>query len=267
VRDVGVPSCSPYVTRYLTYSPLRTVFRSQASPCEISGGHGNTKTSIFPSTLAVPCQCHSTNAPYSLIHSFIHHWRCIIVAVVGIVKWNAKLCVRESVNGGTSVVTCCEVANVRDLSLAICLVLRNKVYYVNENDLVSVRLWFYIIADTCVKMKQVSTGARPGVMYKLYYHYVDIPTSQVDRLLQNLVWTVRGCSAFNISAFLLPIITTVCILFGRQQYSCRWMWSTEMLCGNWCVSKNIYHFLMTFKTGLQYNNPIVTLNLYVNSVW
>jgi len=71
VRDVGVPSCSPHVTRYLTYSPLKTVFRSQASPCEVSGGHGNIKTSIFPSTLAVPCQCHSTNAPYSLIRSFI----------------------------------------------------------------------------------------------------------------------------------------------------------------------------------------------------
>lgn len=142
-------------------------------------GMATLEPAFFPSTLAVSCQCHSTNPPCSSIHSFIRHWRCIIVAVVGIVKWNANLCVREWVNAGTSVVTCCEVASVRDLSLVICLVLRNKVHWVNENYLVSVRLWFYImrVADAFVKVKQVSTGSRPDVMYKFYYHYVDIPTS------------------------------------------------------------------------------------------
>jgi hypothetical protein len=55
----------------------------------------------------------------------------------------------------------------------VCLVLRNKIHCVNENDLVSLSLWFYPIADTFVKMKQVSTGSRPDVMYKLCYQYVD----------------------------------------------------------------------------------------------
>ena len=38
-------------------------------------------------------------------------------------------------------------------------------------------MWFYIIADTFDKMKQVSTGPRRDVIYKLYYYYVDIPAS------------------------------------------------------------------------------------------
>lgn len=85
------------------------------------------------------------------------------------------MCVREWVSAGTYVVTCYEVASVRDLSLAICL--KNKFHCVNENYLVSMRLWFYVIADTFVKKQQVSTGPRPDVRYKLYYNYVDIPAS------------------------------------------------------------------------------------------
>jgi hypothetical protein len=127
---------------------------------------------FLPRTFAVPYHCHSINGPCSVIHSFIHHWRCIIVAIVGVVKWNANLDVREWVHAGTSVVTGYKVASVRDLSLAVWLVLRNKVHYVNENDLVSVRLWFYNIADTFVKMKQVSTGPPPWcnvqIVWSLY---------------------------------------------------------------------------------------------------
>jgi hypothetical protein len=36
------------------------------------------------------------------------------------------------------------------------------VHCVNENDLVCVRLWFYIIAETFINMKQVQAG--PAVM-------------------------------------------------------------------------------------------------------
>jgi hypothetical protein len=42
--------------------------QSQASPCEICGGQICTGTWFPPSIAVVPCQCHSTNAPYSYIH-------------------------------------------------------------------------------------------------------------------------------------------------------------------------------------------------------
>jgi hypothetical protein len=39
--------------------------RSQASACEIHGGHSGSVTSFFPSTSVFSCQWHSTNSPHS----------------------------------------------------------------------------------------------------------------------------------------------------------------------------------------------------------
>ena len=79
-----------------------------------------------------------------------------------------RLRVHEWVNAGTSVVNMLGSCQCQGFILSDVSCARNKVHCVNENNLFSVRLWFCIIADTFVKMKQVSKVRRPDVMYKLY---------------------------------------------------------------------------------------------------
>jgi len=42
---------------------------SQVSPSEICGGQSGTGTGFPRSTSGSPCQHHSTNAPYTFVHS------------------------------------------------------------------------------------------------------------------------------------------------------------------------------------------------------
>jgi hypothetical protein len=45
--------------------PWTAWVRTQAIPCAIYGGQRGTVTGFYPSTSALSCQYHSTNAPYS----------------------------------------------------------------------------------------------------------------------------------------------------------------------------------------------------------
>jgi len=74
--------------------------QSQASLFEICGGQSGTRIGAPLSTLVFPCQYHSTNAPFSLIHSIhsfiiqpsIHIlWMLYFVAVNSVIKWHAVL--------------------------------------------------------------------------------------------------------------------------------------------------------------------------------
>ena len=44
--------------------------RSQASPCEIRGGHSGIVISFSPSISIFPCHCHSTNVPYTFSSAY-----------------------------------------------------------------------------------------------------------------------------------------------------------------------------------------------------
>jgi hypothetical protein len=177
--------------RYLNFLPRKTGFDPR-SVCVSYGGHGNIRTNVYSEyfgfTLSLSFHQCSLLIDW-FIHSFIHHRRCVIVAVFGIVQWNANSCVREWVVAGTSVVTCYEVASVKDLSLSICLVLRNRVHCVNESDLVYVRLWFYIIAETSSTWSNSDRACR-NVMYR-----TNCSTIISMFLLQRQICTIFGVNS------------------------------------------------------------------------
>ena len=62
---------------FVGLSPMNPGLQSLASPCGTFGEHSRKKTVLSTSTSIFPRHYHSVRAPYSSIHSFIHHRRCI----------------------------------------------------------------------------------------------------------------------------------------------------------------------------------------------